>query len=405
MKFDTLDKKPKLYNIAIASAATVLIIVLLYFIKPQNLISISAIVIDLYLVVVIFFLVRAFFLQLRYNPYSYNTIYYSGFSLYLLTFLVTVIIFTVNTFTDPEFFTAGAFVMLLADAPKTFMILSSPVVLFLSVMLFISNISLLRHEGRRLSNFLGIILAVIMVAAEAVLFFVDYSVMGSFGQVLVHGILVSVGSSLYLYFECMVIGSCIANLIAIKHRPDPDKDFILILGCAIRKDGTPTPVLAGRIERAMAFWKEQLEKTGKEAVFVTSGGQGSDEVVSESAAMKQYLLDHGIREELILEEDQSTSTLENMKFSKNIIEEQKQEYKVIYSTTNYHVFRSGIMARRVKMKAQGIGAKTKWYFWPNALVREFVSMLVQHRGKQILIILSMIVIYVLLFVIGMNALV
>ena len=64
-----------------------------------------------------------------------------------------------------------------------------------------------------------------------------------------------------------------------------------------------------------------------------------------------------------------------------------------YSTTNYHVFRAGLMARRVKMRAQGMGAKTKWYFWPNANVREFVGILAEDRLKQAIIICSMVAIY------------
>lgn len=93
-------------------------------------------------------------------------------------------------------------------------------------------------------------------------------------------------------------------------------------------------------------------------------------------------------------EDQSTNTYENMLFSKEKILAQNPQAKVAFSTTNYHVFRSGMMARRVKMKAQGVGSKTKWYFWPNASVREFVGLLKQHRGKQAIILISMIAIYV-----------
>ena len=70
--------------------------------------------------------------------------------------------------------------------------------------------------------------------------------------------------------------------------------------------------------------------------------------------------------------------------------------KVAFATTNYHVFRSGLCARRVKMRAVGMGAKTKWYFWPNAAVREFVGLLTEHRGKQALIFAGMIVFYVML---------
>ena len=48
------------------------------------------------------------------------------------------------------------------------------------------------------------------------------------------------------------------------------------------------------------------------------------------------------------------------------------------------------------MRAVGMGAKTKWYFWPNAAVREFVGLLTEHRGKQALVIGSIIVFYVVL---------
>ena len=54
------------------------------------------------------------------------------------------------------------------------------------------------------------------------------------------------------------------------------------------------------------------------------------------------------------------------------------------------------VSRRVKMRAVGMGAKTKWYFWPNAAVREFVGLLTEHRLKQGLILGGMVVFYVAL---------
>jgi uncharacterized SAM-binding protein YcdF (DUF218 family) len=85
-----------------------------------------------------------------------------------------------------------------------------------------------------------------------------------------------------------------------------------------------------------------------------------------------------------------------MQFSKEKIREMDPDAKIAFSTTNYHVFRSGLFARRVKMRAVGMGAKTKWYFWPNAAVREFVGLLTKHRIKQALILSGMALIYVVL---------
>ena len=147
------------------------------------------------------------------------------------------------------------------------------------------------------------------------------------------------------------------------------------------------------IDRLLEVWKEL---TGKDLIFVPSGGQGSDEVIPESTSMKRYLMEQGIPEEQIIEEDRSTSTFENMKFSKEKIWEKNPNGKVAFSTTNYNVFRGGLCARRVKMRAVGMSAKTRWYFWPNAAVRAFVGLLTEHRGKQALVFGGLAVIYIAL---------
>ena len=85
-----------------------------------------------------------------------------------------------------------------------------------------------------------------------------------------------------------------------------------------------------------------------------------------------------------------------MRFSKEKIMAIDPKAKIAFSTTNYHVFRSGLLARRVKMRAVGMGAETKWYFWPNAAVREFAGLLTAHRGKQALILGGMAAIYIVL---------
>ena len=79
-------------------------------------------------------------------------------------------------------------------------------------------------------------------------------------------------------------------------------------------------------------------------IFIPSGGQGKDETISEAEAMRNYLVENGINEEDIIIENKSTSTLQNLKFSKKIIDRVNSNGKVIFSTTNYHVFRSGVIA-------------------------------------------------------------
>ena len=52
------------------------------------------------------------------------------------------------------------------------------------------------------------------------------------------------------------------------------------------------------------------------------------------------------------------------------------------------------------MRAVGMGAPTRWYFWSNAAVREYVGLLTEHRGKQILVFLMLIVSYTILTILA-----
>ena len=416
MRFDTRDKKPKLWNVLIQ--AIFVAVVLLMMIRDgvhRHAVTISALN-ALFLLAALIQLIVAFYRQIQYNPYSYNTIYYMGFALFLLAVWILQLRLLVLLIRQPEQYGAGEILHLLLGSAKNYMLLTSPFLLVFSVALCVSNISLIRHEGKRLVNVLGIILSFLLVAGEVFIFCFDYYVSGSQREILIHELIANLFAAVYLYFECMLLGVIVAFVIVSRYEPDPDKDFLIILGCGLRKDGTPSPLLRGRCDRALAFAEKQKAQTGKDLIFVTSGGQGPDECCSESASMRRYLLEKGVPEDRIIEEDQSTDTRENMKFSKSMIlkrvRPEKQapqgywpslddpEAKIAFSTTNYHVFRSGLCARRVKMRAVGMGAKTKWYFWPNAAVREFVGLLTDHRLKQALVFGGMVVFYVVLTILA-----
>lgn len=400
MKFDTRGKKPKLYNLLIQALFVLLIVFLLVQKDAERHAVLTSALIGLFLLAAVGQLIAAFFKQIQYNPYSYNTIYYMGFSLFLLAVAVMQLRITLLLVLEPQVYRANEILHILLDSAKTFMLWSSPFLLVFSVALCVSNISLIRHEGRRLVNILGIFLSFLLVAGLVLLFTFDHYASGSRLQVMFHDLAANLFAAVYLYFECMLIGAIVADVIAARYEPEPDKDFLIILGCGFRKDGTPSPLLRGRLDRALRFAERQEAATGKAPIFVTSGGQGPDEVCSESACMKRYLLEQGVPEERILEEDRSSDTFENMKYSKAQIWKVNPKGKVAFSTTNYHVFRSGLYARRVKMRAVGMGSDTKWYFWPNASVREFVGLLTEHRGKQILIFGSLILSYTILTILA-----
>ena len=390
MKFDTRDKKPKLYMLMVMTIIAVVIIATLTYVDGERFAITSCLIVAIHSFLAVCSFLWAFREQLRYNPYSYNTIFYLGFALFALSVMVTHAYLFINMKIYPEIYTGDTIVHTVLDSVKNYIRLSAPFILMFSAGLFVSNISLIRHEGRRFTNTLGSILGMLLLAGALVMIALDRKYLMAGNETMLRYLLENLFSAVYLYFECMLIGTIVADAIVARHEPDKDKDFLIVLGCALKKDGTPTPLLQGRLDRAIDFYNEQKKETGKELMFITSGGQGADEVIPESSAMKRYLMERGIPEERIIEENQSTSTYENMLFSKDKIREIDPEGKVAFSTTNYHVFRSGLFARWVKMRAVGMGADTKWYFWPNAAVREFIGLLTKHRVKQAVILLGMI---------------
>ena len=91
-------------------------------------------------------------------------------------------------------------------------------------------------------------------------------------------------------------------------------------------------------------------------------------------------------------EDKSENTLENMLYSKKLID-QAGGGKALFSTTSYHVFRSGVWANRAGLKAEGIGSRTVWWYWPNAFIRECLGLLKFRWKQEILFLLALLLFY------------
>ena len=308
--------------------------------------------------------------------YAYATIFAVGIAAFMLLTGLTLLVAAVRHATRPYEYPMFSAYSAISDAPMQFMMLTTPLVLVFSVAMAVSNAALLRHERFRGRNVLGIGVGLMLVAGEVLGFwFGSRDLSGSYQELLAYKTVQNVYASIFVYFECMLLGSIVCGLRAAKHVPPRDRDYILILGCRFRKDGTLTPLLQGRVDRAIAFREQQLKETGKEAILIPSGGQGPDEVMAEAEAMRRYLLSKGVPESAVLPENRSKNTFENMTFSKDIIEGRDPSAKVAYVTTNYHVFRSGVWAQLANLPAEGLGSKTKWWYWPNAFMRECVGLM------------------------------
>ena len=320
--------------------------------------------------------------------YSYANIVLIGGLLFNSVFLIvcTRFLLTIPLDTAVDF---TYFYESLLAFPRTFSYYAFFVILFICVLLGISNVELIRHEGFRLHNALSLLVAGLYGGGTMAVYLI--------ADKLYESIFVPLGLStnpvfivlstvipLFLllvlcYFECILAGTGILGWIAARAVPAYDKDYIIILGCSIDKRGGLLPLLRGRVNRAVRFAWEQEIATGKALRYVPSGGQGPNELMSEGSAMGFYLMPHGAEEYEVIPEKQSRNTWENFCFSKKLIEEMTPHPKVAFATTNYHILRSGILANKAGLDAQGIAGDTKWYFWPNGFVREFFGILAMER--------------------------
>ena len=130
-----------------------------------------------------------------------------------------------------------------------------------------------------------------------------------------------------------------------------DAPYVIVLGAAVYGE-TPSISVRHRCDRA----SEHLA-SHPDAAVVVSGGRGEGENISEAEAMRRYLADKGVAQSRILMEDRSTSTWENLTFSKQIIEESGGDpSRVAVVSSAYHLYRARRMAAALGMAADGLAS-------------------------------------------------
>ena len=150
-----------------------------------------------------------------------------------------------------------------------------------------------------------------------------------------------------------------------------DEDCVIVLGAGIRGEWVTYP-LKTRLDRAVEY-----SKKNPDAVIVVSGGQGFGEIVTEAYAMEKYLLSQGVPEDKIIKEEKATSTRENMRFSKVILDELfDREYKTVIITNNFHTYRGVTYARMEGLgEVTHLGGGIKWYNIIPSYIRESLAIL------------------------------
>ena len=148
---------------------------------------------------------------------------------------------------------------------------------------------------------------------------------------------------------------------------EDDLDYIIVLGAQM-KGGSPSIIYRFRLDAAYDYLIKNPD-----TICIVSGGKGKNEIVSEGDGGKEYLISRGIAPERIIAETEARDTVENILFSKEIMDRSPMNntLRIGIVTNNFHVFRGIHLAKRyTENEVCGIAAYTVPWYLPNNMVRE-----------------------------------
>lgn len=175
-------------------------------------------------------------------------------------------------------------------------------------------------------------------------------------------VLIAAGILLIGYFGSLVIRD-------MTLQPQKNLEYVIVLGAQVR--GTqPSRALRKRLDCALGY-----AQNNPDTVFILSGGQGSDEEISEAQCMYTYMAEHGMNAERLLMEDRSTSTKENLRFSAELLDKEKDRIGVL--SNNFHIHRALLLAAEEGYRqVYGIPALSDPVMQMHYVLREICALLV-----------------------------
>ena len=177
-------------------------------------------------------------------------------------------------------------------------------------------------------------------------------------------ILVILGISVYLVFMGLILSYSYTNV-------DYKEDVIIVLGAGVT-NGKVSKVLQNRLDACIDYYHKNSDIN-----IVVSGGLTRLKDGTEAEAMAQYLWDNGIPKDVVIPEDKSQSTLENYKFTKQILENKNINYdSIVFVTNDFHIYRAKKYAEYCGFKnAHALSTKTDLFTFVPALTREVLGVI------------------------------
>ncbi len=180
----------------------------------------------------------------------------------------------------------------------------------------------------------------------------------------------------FTVFVCIVLSAIlllaafetVLMVSAAAKDPEPSAT-VVVLGCRVYGE-RPSRMMVARLKAAQKYLEENPESS-----CILSGGQGADEDISEAECMYRYLVNNGISPERLYKEDQSTSTRENLLFSKEIIEREGLNENIAIATNEFHEYRAQKIAENLGIESGAVSGVTEVWVVPTYYVRELYGIL------------------------------
>ncbi|MER1958132.1 MAG: YdcF family protein [Solibacillus sp.] len=173
-------------------------------------------------------------------------------------------------------------------------------------------------------------------------------------------IVISIPALLYIW-----LGNVIDH--AAKNSADGSNEYVIILGAKVKPGGVPSLSLKNRLDVAADYLHAYPHVKA-----IVSGGQGADEDRTEASVMYDYLVEKGIGADRILQEDQSTSTYENLAFSKKLLPKHVKSITIV--SNDFHLKRATMLASKLELKTDVLAAPTPQVVEQKSRIRERLAL-------------------------------
>lgn len=220
------------------------------------------------------------------------------------------------------------------------------VAIIFGIIIIAIYISPLYKSKINLGNIFGIVLGIFVIICS-----VFFEQIKEFYTYPTGKILIILFSGLFIIFLTLFFITLYKIINAIKCNAK-DEATVIVLGCRV-KGSVPSKALAKRCRAAAEYMK-----ANRKAVAILSGGQGDDEDISEAECMYGLMTSYGIEKERIIKEEKSTSTYENLLYSKQIIDTLDLSENIAVATSEYHILRAKTYAEKFGLNAASIPAKS-----------------------------------------------